>query len=66
MGRSTELQLLNCSSVWVNAIDAKCFVDIAYIDFAKAFDTVSHTKLLYKLSKYGISGNILKCADFAT
>ena len=62
MERSTELQLLNCSSVWVkfNAIDAKCFVDIAYIDFAKAFDTVSHTKLLYKLSKYGISGNILK------
>ena len=60
MRRSTELLLLNCSSVWVNAIDAKCFVDIAYIDFAKAFDTVSHTKVLYKLSRYGISGNILK------
>ena len=42
MGRSTELQLLNCSSVWVNAIDAKCFVDIAYIDFAKAFDSVAY------------------------
>ena len=31
-----------------------------YIDFAKAFDTVSHAKLLNKLPKYGITGNIVK------
>ena len=31
-----------------------------YIDFAKAFDTVSHAKLLHKLPKYGITGNIVK------
>ena len=59
-GRSTELQLLNCSCDWVNAIDAKCFADTVYIDLAKAFDTVSHNKLLYKLHKYCITGNILQ------
>ena len=30
----------------------------AYIDYAKAFDTVSHAKLLSKLSAYGITGNL--------
>ena len=59
-GRSTELQLLNCSCDWVNAIDTKLFADTAYIDLAKAFDTVSHNKLLYKLHKYGITGDILQ------
>ena len=59
-GRSTELQLLNCSCDWVNAIDTKCFADTVYIDLAKAFDTVSHNKLLHKLQKYGITGNILQ------
>ena len=59
-GRSTELQLLHNSKMWTNAIDSNKFVDTVYIDFAKAFDTVPHRKLLYKLSKYGISGNILQ------
>ena len=59
-GRSTELQLLNCSCDWVNAIDTKLFADTVYIDLAKAFDTVSHNKLLYKLHKYSITGDILQ------
>ena len=37
----------------------KC-VDIIYIDFAKAFDVVSHEKLLFKLKSYGISNKIIK------
>ena len=31
-----------------------------YVDFAKAFDFVSHEKLLYKLKSYGISNKIIK------
>jgi len=32
---------------------------VAYIDFSRAFDSVSHNKLLAKLHTYGIRGEIL-------
>ena len=32
-GRSTELQFLNCSKMWINAIDSNKFVETVYIDF---------------------------------
>ena len=40
--------------------DAFLISDIAYIDLANAFDKVSHSKLLHKLSYYGVSGNLYK------
>ena len=33
--------------------------DIIILDFSKAFDTVPHQKLLFKLQSYGITGNTL-------
>ena len=41
------------------APDSEDRVTIPHIDFAKAFDIVSHTKLYHKLQGYGISGNVL-------
>ena len=35
------------------------YTRVAYIDFAKAFDSVCHSKLIYKLSMLGISGSLL-------
>ena len=34
-------------------------VDTIYLDFAKAFDTIPHRRLLGKLDSYGIRGSIL-------
>ncbi len=54
--RSTTTNLLSCLHDWTNALKNGKHVDVAYIDFSKAFDKMSHAKLLYKLTKYGISG----------
>jgi hypothetical protein len=57
--RSTQTQLLECLNDWTQIIDAHEYVDVLYIDIAKAFDTVSHSILLYKLAKVGIRGKLL-------
>ena len=36
---------------------------VAYVDFAKAFDSVSHCKLIAKLRQYGIAGCLLSWND---
>ena len=41
------------------SITNRRYTATAYIDFQRAFDSVSHNKLLHKLKSYGISGNLL-------
>ena len=42
-------------------------VDVVFIDFAKAFNVVSHSILFNKLYKYGIRGSLLDwCRDYLT
>ena len=42
-------------------------MDAVFLDFAKAFDRVSHDILLQKLCNFGISGTLLHwCKDYLT
>jgi hypothetical protein len=58
--KSTVTQLLSCLNNWTRSIDNSESVSIAYLDFAKAFDTVSHEKLILVLRNKGINGPLLR------
>ena len=58
--RGCILQLLKVLDEWSLAVDKGPQIDCVYLDFQKAFDTVPHKRLLYKLESLGISGNLLK------
>ena len=57
--RSTVLQLLHVLDIWTEILDQGGSFEVIYCDFMKAFDKVPHKRLLYKVEKYGITGNIL-------
>jgi ribonucleases P/MRP protein subunit RPP40 len=57
--RSTCTNLLDSLNDWTLHFSTHTATDVAYIDFAKAFDKVCHNKLLHKLEAYGIGGDLL-------
>lgn len=57
-GHSTELLLVKMTEDWRRALDQKLVVGIVFIDFKKAFDTISHPLLLQQLQNLGIAGDI--------
>ena len=59
-GHSCECQLILTMHDIIQNFDSKQQTDLVILDFSKAFDTVSLKKLVFKLSKYGITGNINK------
>ncbi|PIC30030.1 hypothetical protein B9Z55_021411 [Caenorhabditis nigoni] len=56
--RGTESQLLSYQASLLNNYVSKATTHSVYIDFKKAFDTVSTKKLLLKLTSYGISSKM--------
>ena len=60
LNRSCVSNLIDFYDRVVNVYDENKAVDIVFLDFQKAFDKVSHFKLLNKLYKYGIQGNLHK------
>ena len=56
-------QLLHVLEEWSKALDSYEQIDVIYLDFRKAFDTVAHERLANKLHAYGIRGNVLNCIN---
>jgi len=52
--RSTVTNMLQSLNDWSIAVENGKSQIVAYIDFAKAFDSVCHAKLLVKFNGYGI------------
>ncbi len=52
---STLTAQLSCYNVWNRALDNWEWIDVISLDYSKAFDTVSHNKLLYKFQQYEFS-----------
>ena len=57
-GRSTATNLICYVDHLSKEINAGNQVDSIYLDFSKAFDSVSHHLLLHKLTYYGIAGTM--------
>ena len=56
--RSCETQLLLTCHDLASVVNNSGQVDMLVLDFAKAFDTVAHRRLLSKVAGYGIRGNL--------
>ena len=52
-GRSVRLKLLSILNHWTEILDSGNTIDVIYLDFNKAFDSVPHIRLLFKLNSYG-------------
>jgi hypothetical protein len=59
-GKSTVTNVLTTLNNWKSSRLQNQQTHVCYIDFAKAFDSISHKKLLYKLERYGLCGRLLR------
>ena len=57
--RSCSTNLLETLDLITHALSNGYPVDVVYTDFAKAFDKVSHSKLVFKLKFYGFNERLL-------
>ena len=57
--KSVETQLLRCLNDWTIEYDNSRPVAVLYTDISKAYDTISHSKLLKKLENFGVTGFLL-------
>ncbi|EYC13094.1 hypothetical protein Y032_0045g1264 [Ancylostoma ceylanicum] len=59
-GKSTVTAMLSALNDWTQVIENGKGLDVIYFDFAKAFDSVVHDKLMTKLYQVGLHHRIVK------
>ena len=59
-GKSVTTNLIEAMNVWTEALMHNIPIDILYMDYAKAFDTVPHQRLLRQVESFGITGKVLQ------
>jgi len=52
--------MFECLDCWTDSFEKGYSFDILYLDIAKAFDSISHVKLIRRLQHVGIQGLLLK------
>ena len=46
---------MECMDIWTDIINNGGYLDVKYMDFAKAFDKVAHQRLLSKMEGYRVN-----------
>ena len=59
-GRLCAIQLLHVLDYCANHLDKGESVDVLYLDFQIAFDSVPHQRLIQKLTSFGVHGKVLR------
>lgn len=59
-GRSCLTNLLLAFEKWTEYLDEGYGVDVIYLDYRKAFDSVPHKRLMTKLKQMGVQGKIAR------
>ncbi|PKU49301.1 rna-directed dna polymerase from mobile element jockey-like [Limosa lapponica baueri] len=62
-GKSCLTNLIAFCDVIIRWLDEGRAADVIYLDFSKAFDTVSHNILIRKLRKCGLDGGAVRCIE---
>ena len=60
VGRSTTTNILEAMNIWTEALHHNVPIDVIFLDYSKAFDSVPHKRLIKQVQSFGIEGEALR------